>query len=49
MEIPREVLEAEQRRLGELRERLFSELCECTGAMRQVEAILAWKPEGETS
>lgn len=48
MTIPRSVLEAEQRRLGELRERLFSELCECTGALRQVEAILAWKPEQET-
>jgi aerobic-type carbon monoxide dehydrogenase small subunit (CoxS/CutS family) len=49
MEIPLEVLAAEQRRLAELRERLFSELCECTGALRQVEAIMAWKPEGENA
>lgn len=45
MEIPREVLEAEQRRLAELRDQKFSELCEVTGALRQVEAIMAWKPE----
>ena len=47
MEIPREVLEAEIKRLVELKDRLFAELCECTGALRQVEVILAWSPAKE--